>query len=109
MNYKTRAEKYIDRNTNTLLKEALNYYETALSKAVWGRDLEVRKSIQAEIDYIQNKILEWYIIKRLFSCGEYWLFAAVFLFFSIYQNNCIFSFNLGYILYLIHIFFNIKF
>ena len=56
--YKTRAEKYIDSNTVTLLKEALNYYETALSKAVWGRDSEIRKSIQAEIEYIQNKILE---------------------------------------------------
>ena len=56
--YKTRAEKYIDSNTVTLLKEALNYYETALSKAVWGRDLEIRKSIQAEIEYVQNKILE---------------------------------------------------
>ena len=56
--YKRRAEKYIDRNTNKLLKEALSYYKTALSKAVWGRDSAERASILEEINYIQNKLLE---------------------------------------------------
>ena len=56
--YKTRAEKYIDKNTNALLKEALSNYETALSKAVWGKDLEARKNILKEIDYIQKRLLE---------------------------------------------------
>ncbi|MDO6992686.1 tetratricopeptide repeat protein [Brachyspira innocens] len=56
--YKTRAEKYIDKNTNTLLKEALSNYETALSKAVWGKDSEARKNILKEIEYIQKKLLE---------------------------------------------------
>lgn len=56
--YKFRAEKYIDKNTKPLLKEALNNYQTALSKAVWGRDSEVRKRILNEIEYVQNKIIE---------------------------------------------------
>ncbi|KLI13091.1 tetratricopeptide repeat protein [Brachyspira hyodysenteriae] len=56
--YKFRAEKYIDRNTKTLLKEALNNYQTALSKAVWGRNLEVRNTILTDIDYVQKKIIE---------------------------------------------------
>ncbi|OEJ14562.1 hypothetical protein BFL38_06865 [Brachyspira hampsonii] len=56
--YKFRAEKYIDGNTTNLLKEALNNYQTALSKAVWGRDLENRNIILKEIDYVQNKIIE---------------------------------------------------
>ncbi|PCG19350.1 tetratricopeptide repeat protein [Brachyspira sp. G79] len=56
--YKARAEKYIDKNTNTLLKEALNNYETALSKAVWGKDADARKNILKEIYYIQKRLLE---------------------------------------------------
>lgn len=56
--YKNRAEKYIDKNTIKLLKESLNSYQTALNKAVWGRDKNARYRIQREIDYIQNKILE---------------------------------------------------
>ena len=56
--YRARAEKYIDRNTNSLLKEALNNYETALSKAVWGKDFEARSVLLNEISYLQNKILE---------------------------------------------------
>ena len=56
--YKFRAERYIDANTKNLLKEALNNYQTALSKAVWGRDLEARNIILNEIDYIQNKLIE---------------------------------------------------
>ena len=56
--YKARAENYVDINSNDLLKEALNNYRTALSKAVWGKDLEVRKEILEQINYIQNKLLE---------------------------------------------------
>ena len=56
--YKFRAESYIDKNTNNLLKEALNYYQTALSKAVWGKDLNTRKELIENIEYIQNKLLE---------------------------------------------------
>ena len=56
--YKFRAEKYIDKNTKPLLKEALNNYQTALSKSVWGRDSEVRKRILNEIEYVQNKIIK---------------------------------------------------
>ena len=48
--YKFRAERYIDANTKNLLKEALNNYQTALSKAVWGRDLEARNIILKEIN-----------------------------------------------------------
>ena len=56
--YKFRAERYIDRNTKSLLKEALNNYQTALSKAVWGRNSEYRNIILKEINYIQNKLIE---------------------------------------------------
>ncbi|WP_300365673.1 tetratricopeptide repeat protein [Brachyspira sp.] len=57
--YKYRAEKYIDKNTKGLLKESLNNYETALSKAVWGKDSNARKNIIEEINYLQNQILEY--------------------------------------------------
>ncbi|WP_295157932.1 tetratricopeptide repeat protein [uncultured Brachyspira sp.] len=57
--YKARAEKYIDKNTKTLLKEALSNYEAALNKAVWGKDFNARKMIAEEIEYLQNEILEY--------------------------------------------------
>ena len=47
---------FLDTHPND--KEALNYYQTALSKAVWGKDLNTRKELIENIEYIQNKLLE---------------------------------------------------
>ena len=56
--YKLRAESYIDRNTNTLLKESLQLYKTALNKSVWGKDMTDKKYIEKEIEDILNKLLK---------------------------------------------------
>ena len=56
--YKLRAESYIDRNTNTLLKESLQLYKTALNKSVWGKDMVDKKYIEKEIEDILNKLLK---------------------------------------------------
>ncbi len=56
--YKLRAESYIDRNTNTLLKQSLQLYKTALNKSVWGKDMNDKKYIEKEIEDILNKLLK---------------------------------------------------
>ncbi|WP_157150526.1 tetratricopeptide repeat protein [Brachyspira sp. SAP_772] len=56
--YKLRAESYIDRNTNTLLKQSLQLYKTALNKSVWGKDMNDKKYIEREIEDILNKLLK---------------------------------------------------
>lgn len=56
--YKSRAESYIENNVESLYKEALVSYKTASDKAVFGKDKETRKNIEAEIQNILNKLLK---------------------------------------------------
>lgn len=55
--YKNRAESLMENNTENLFRNALASYKTASDKAIWGKDKEVKKNIEVEIQNILNKIL----------------------------------------------------
>ena len=55
--YKNRAESLMENNTENLFRNALVSYKTASDKAIWGKDKEVKKNIEIEIQNILNKIL----------------------------------------------------
>ena len=55
--YKNRAESLMENNTENLFRNALASYKTASDKAIWGKDKEVKKNIEIEIQNILNKIL----------------------------------------------------
>ena len=56
--YKYRAESLMENNTENLFRNALVSYKTASDKAVWGKDKEVKKNIEMEIQNILNKLLK---------------------------------------------------
>ena len=56
--YKYRAESLMENNVENLFRNALSSYKTASDKAVWGKDKEVKKNIEVEIQNILNKLLK---------------------------------------------------
>ena len=56
--YKYRAESLMENNAENLFRNALSSYKTASDKAVWGKDKEVKKNIEVEIQNILNKLLK---------------------------------------------------
>lgn len=56
--YKNRAESLMENNTENLFRNALVSYKTASDKAIWGKDKEVKKNIEVEIQNILNKLLK---------------------------------------------------
>lgn len=56
--YKNRAESLLENNIENLLNNSLVSYKTASDKAIWGKDKDVKKNIEIEIQNILNKLLK---------------------------------------------------